>query len=159
MNTQTNARAETAATMARFNVLDKMRSLRRAAIFAHCTTEQLLKIAGIAQEVSFAAGETVFREGEPGDALYQIVRGRVRLAKPAAEFETLRTEDETFGTLAILDRSAREVTATAEEETVALRIDATEFLEVLAENPEIVQGIFSALTREIRSYRYGYLHG
>ena len=141
------------------NVLDKMKSLRRAQIFAYCTTEQLLKIAGIAQEVRFAAGEEIFRERDPGDALFQIVSGRVRLSKPAADFEAVRTEDETFGTLAILDRSERESNATAEEDTLALRIDAAEFLEVLAENPEIVQGLFSALTREIRDYRYGYLRG
>ncbi|HSE49022.1 MAG TPA: cyclic nucleotide-binding domain-containing protein [Terriglobales bacterium] len=141
------------------NVLDKMKSLRRAQIFAYCTTEQLLKIAGIAQEVRFAAGEDIFRENDPGDALFQIVSGRVRLSKPAADFEAVRTEDETFGTLAILDRSERESNATAEEDTLALRIDAAEFLEVLAENPEIVQGLFSALTREIRDYRYGYLRG
>jgi CRP/FNR family transcriptional regulator, cyclic AMP receptor protein len=141
------------------NVLDKMKSLRRAQIFAYCTTEQLLKIAGIAQEVRFAAGEEIFRENDPGDALFQIVSGRVRLSKRAADFEAARTEDETFGTLAILDRSERESNATAEEDTLALRIDAAEFLEVLAENPEIVQGLFSALTREIRDYRYGYLRG
>jgi CRP-like cAMP-binding protein len=149
----------TGAVVPELNVLDKMKSLRCAQIFAFCTTEQLLKIAAIAQEARFVAGAVVFREDDPGDALYQIVRGRVRLSKPSADFETVRTEDETFGTLAILDRSARESTATAEEETLALRIDAAEFLEVLAENPEIVQGLFSALTREIRGYRYGYLHG
>lgn len=158
MTTNTETRPAVRATP-ELNVLDKMKSLRRAAIFASCTTEQLLKIAGIAQEAGFGGGEVIFREDDPGDALYQIVRGRVRLAKPSAGFEVMRTEDETFGTLAILDRSPREATATAEEETLTLRLDATEFLEVLAENPEIVQGIFSALTREIRGYRYGYLHG
>ena len=158
MNIETQARDQTAAA-AELNVLDKMKSLRRAMIFAYCTTEQLLKIAGIAQEIRFAAGEVIFRENDPGDALYQIVRGRVRLEKPSADFVTVRTEDETFGTLAILDRSARESSALAEEDTLALRIDAAEFLEVLTENPEIVQGLFSALTREIRDYRYGDRHG
>lgn len=140
------------------NVLDRMKSLRRAELFAYCTPEQLLKLASVAQEARFAAGETIFRENDPGDALYQIVRGRVRLSKPKAKFETVRTEDDTFGTLAILDGSARESTAVAEEETLALRIDAEEFMGVLADNPEIVQGIFSALTQEIRRYRYGRFH-
>ena len=147
------------STTPELNVLDKMKTLRRAQIFALCTTEQLLKIAAIAEEARFPAGEEIFRENDPGNALYQIVRGRVGLSKPSADFQVVRTEDETFGTLAILDRSAREANAVAEEETLALRIDAAEFLEVLADNPEIVQGLFSALTREIRGYRYGYLHG
>jgi CRP-like cAMP-binding protein len=63
-------------------------------------------------------------------------------------------EGETVGTLSILDGQPRAATGIAEDEVVGLKIGAEDFYELLSDNVEIVQGIFSRLTQEIRSYRY-----
>ena len=46
-------------------------------IFEHATVEQLGRIAGLMEEVHFEPGETIFKEGEPGDAFYLLLSGRV----------------------------------------------------------------------------------
>ena len=132
--------------------LEKMKFLRNAILFAHCKTDQLLEIAAIAHEVSFKKGDIIFLENDPGDSLYCIVEGKVRLKKEGTTYKAILGEGETFGTLAMLDRKPRAVTAIAEEDVTALRIGSEDFYDLLADQIEIVQGIFSLLTQEIRNY-------
>ncbi|HVS01494.1 MAG TPA: cyclic nucleotide-binding domain-containing protein [Thermoanaerobaculia bacterium] len=48
-------------------------------LLAHCKAAEILRIAAIASERSFAAGETIYRPLEPAERLFFMVRGRVRL--------------------------------------------------------------------------------
>lgn len=134
--------------------LEKMKWLRNAIIFANCKTDQLLALASISEEVTYRPGEVIFRENEPGDSLLYLIKGRVRLRKEGTQYESIVGEGETVGTLSILDGQPRAATGLAEDEVVGLKIKAEDFYELLSDNVEIVQGIFSRLTQEIRSYRY-----
>lgn len=53
--------------------------LRRYPFFAGLTHQQLTSLAALAHAMSFEAGETVFRDGEPATCLYLVVDGQVRL--------------------------------------------------------------------------------
>ncbi len=53
--------------------------LRRYPFFAGLTHQQLTSLATVAHTLSFEAGETVFRDGEPATHLYLVVDGQVRL--------------------------------------------------------------------------------
>ena len=57
-------------------------SLLGVELFAGLSAEQRRQVASIAQERRAAAGETLFRLGEPAEALYVIQRGRVDLTFP-----------------------------------------------------------------------------
>jgi CRP/FNR family transcriptional regulator, cyclic AMP receptor protein len=52
-------------------------------VFEGMTEEQLQLIAGCAQNAGFAAGERLFREGEPADTFYLVRKGRVALSTHA----------------------------------------------------------------------------
>jgi CRP-like cAMP-binding protein len=52
-------------------------------VFEGMTDEQLQLIAGCAQNAGFAAGERLFREGEPADTFYLVRKGRVALSTHA----------------------------------------------------------------------------
>jgi CRP-like cAMP-binding protein len=52
-------------------------------VFEGMTNEQLQLIAGCAQNAGFAAGERLFREGEPADTFYLVRKGRVALSTHA----------------------------------------------------------------------------
>jgi HEAT repeat protein len=138
--------------MRKITTLDKIKRLQKTILFAHSRTDQLISISAIAEEITFNKGDVVFRENDPGDSLFLIVKGKVRLKREGTAYEMIMAEGETFGTLAILDRKPRLVTATAEEETLVLKIDSEEFYELLADHIEMVQGIFSCLSQQIRKF-------
>src|ERR671922_1063228 len=78
----------------------------------------------------FARGEVIFHEGDPGDTLHLIARGRVavRVTTPLGDTATLAVlgPGDFFGELALLSESPRTATVTALEktETMALHRDA-----------------------------------
>src|SRR5207237_10257563 len=49
-------------------------------VFADLGEPELNKIARLLKEQKFAENELIFAEGEPGDALYIVLHGRVRIA-------------------------------------------------------------------------------
>ena len=111
--------------------------------------EVLSQIAQIAEEVGVDRGTRVFEEGEPGDSLYLIVRGSVRVHKGEREVAVLG-KGECFGEMAILDNEPRSASITALEDVQLLRIWSDDFYEMLADRVEIARGIFKVLTRRLR---------
>jgi CRP-like cAMP-binding protein len=137
--------------MSAISTLDKIKCLQKVVLFARCKMEQLLELGAIAHEVDFKKGDIIFRENDPGDSLYCLVAGKVRLQKSGTSYEAIIGEGQTFDTLAILDRKPRAITAVAETDGVALRIDTEEFYNLLADHIEIVEGIFAHLAQELRT--------
>ena len=91
--------------------------LRRCALFESLSAEQLSSIAGIASPRTLREGETVFREGDPGEEMYVVVEGAIRISKeiPGAGEEalTLLGPGDAFGEMAVLDDAPRSADAVA----------------------------------------------
>jgi CRP-like cAMP-binding protein len=118
--------------------------LQSADLFAHCRAEETLRIAAIARERAFRAGETVYERSGPADALYCVVRGEVQVQNdsgPARSVGPLNT----FGVEEILSGRLRAATATATSDTLVLAIDAEDFFDLLSNNVEIVRALFRHL--------------
>jgi CRP-like cAMP-binding protein len=102
----------------------------------------------------FRRGETIFHLGDPGDALFIVTSGLVKITLPSeagdeAILATLRTGD-FFGELALLDGAPRSATAVALEATETLVLPRDRFRELVSEKPAIREELFAALTRELR---------
>jgi CRP-like cAMP-binding protein len=82
--------------------------------------------------------------------MYLVLEGRVRLHRDSLEV-TVAGPGDAFGTWALFDDEPRVVTATALEETRLLRIDKEDFIDLLAENVQITQGVLKALARRLHS--------
>jgi len=54
-------------------------SLRAAPIFSGCSSAELAVLSCSLQGVSVPAGTVIFREGHPGDAMYIVQSGQVRV--------------------------------------------------------------------------------
>ena len=133
-----------------FTVIEKVIFLQNVDIFSEVSTEQLGYLAVISEEVSFPKTETIYREQDPPDAMYLVLDGRVRLHRDSLEV-TVAGPGEAFGTWALFDDEPRVVTATALEEARLLRIDKEDFIDLLAENVQITQGVLKALARRLHS--------
>lgn len=102
----------------------------------------------------FRRGEVIFHLGDPGDALFAIVSGGVKITLPSetgdeAILATLQAGD-VFGELSLLDGAPRSATATALEPTETMVLQRDAFRQLLASEPSIRDALLAALASEVR---------
>lgn len=109
----------------------------------------------------FRAGETIFATGDPGDGLYVIESGRVRIIANIANTEprVLATfgPGDFLGEMAVLDAAPRSASAQAETDTRALFLSRDEFLQLLEARPPLALGLIRDFSRRMRSSNQKYL--
>ncbi len=128
--------------------VDKVLCLQSVDVFKHATTEMLAFIGSIAQEVLAPKGHVIFRENDVSDAMYAVVRGRVRLDSSGKEVITAGS-GQSFGTWALFDNQPRVMTATALEDVHLLKIRSEDFYDLLSDHDEITPVIFRAVIERI----------
>jgi HEAT repeat protein/ATP/ADP translocase len=133
-----------------YSTVEKILFLKSAPVFERVAGDDLAPLARIAEEEVVAPGSAITREGDPGDALYIIVRGRVQVSRDGVPLATLGAGD-TLGEMSVFDGAPRSATGTALEETEVLRIGNEEFYEVLHEQVEIAEGVIRVLSDRIRN--------
>ena len=132
------------------STVEKVLFLKSHDLFSQIPGEDLAQIAQIADEVHFDEGDEICREGDPGDSLYLIISGRVRVHQKDIEVATLG-ERQVVGEMSLLDSEPRSATVSATTDTTMLKIARDDFNEILAEKAEIAQGIIKVLTRRQRA--------
>jgi len=132
-----------------YSTVEKILFVMSVPIFERLPGEDLAPLARAAEVQSFKPGEKVFQEGEMGDALYVVMRGKVAIRRG----ETLLAEmgpKEAFGEMAVLEAQPRSADAVALVDTELLRIGSEEFYEILREQVEIAEGILKVLVHRLR---------
>jgi hypothetical protein len=104
--------------------------LRRIPLFQHMTYKELLGILGTARGRQFQRGDAVIREGEAGDELFVLFRGKVQVTKGEMAIATLKAGGH-FGEMGLVDQAPRSATVTALEETSAVSIDRDSLLKLM----------------------------
>jgi len=130
-------------------VIEKVIFLQNIDVLAEVPTEALAALAAIAEEVSYASGENIYKENDSPDALYFVLDGQVRLHKGDQNI-VMAENKQAFGTWALFDESPRLVTATVEDDCNLLRIDRDDFIDLLADNVQITQGVLKMMARRLR---------
>ncbi|MBI2504665.1 MAG: cyclic nucleotide-binding domain-containing protein [Candidatus Latescibacteria bacterium] len=129
--------------------VEKVMLLREVDIFSQVSTEQLAYLAAILEEQHCPAGEVVYQQQDPADAMYLVASGQVRVHREQLEI-TVAGPGEAFGTWALFDEEPRLSAATAVEDALLLRLDKEDFIDLLADNVEITQGVLKALVKRVR---------
>lgn len=129
-------------------------ALARARIFAGLEPSVIERLAGELRRRRFRRGEVIFHAGDPGDALFLIVSGAVKISLPTEDggeviLATLRP-GETFGELALLDGAPRSATAAAMAATEVLVLARARFEELLEGVPAMRRALLRTLAAEIR---------
>ena len=130
-------------------ILEKVAILRTIPLFAGIPDYVLAAVAQITDEVALAAGTTFIQEQALEDCLYLIVEGEVRVHSRDRTLITLGA-GQTVGELAVLDPQPRAASVTTLAECVLLRLDKEPFDEVMADRPELAQGVIRTLCQRIR---------
>jgi CRP-like cAMP-binding protein len=125
--------------------------LKQAAIFAELDDDELDKVAEVCQEQQFKSGQTIFKEGEPGNRLYIIAEGEVRISRqvPGSGEEALSVlkPGACFGEMAVFDRSERSTDAIANTDCKLITITRSDFEMLLDFNRDLAYKILWAVVR------------
>lgn len=135
---------------------ERILRLKRVGIFSLLRTDQLHRVVGAMEPVEWLGGERLFSRGDPADAMYLIVRGRVKIALaelPSADSKGYLVElgpGDSFGEMSLLDDQPRSASAVAQEVTMALALARESLHGLLRSYPGIGVGMLRALSLRLR---------
>jgi CRP-like cAMP-binding protein len=116
------------------------------------TSKDLILDLAVEQQVS--SGETVFLQGDPGDAVYYVLNGMIEISvlSPAGRKLTLNVvkPGELFGEIAVLDYGTRTSSAIAAQKSNLARIDRKSLLHLMRQKPEICFELIAILCGRLR---------
>ena len=125
-------------------------NLEQIELFENFTEDQLAKVSAIAEAVSFAALETVFRVGDMSEEFFILVEGQMHVEFPQDEESSLVSvllPVAIFGEVGLLQRLKRSASVVADEEGKALRIKNADFLELLQGDADMAAKFYRSLSR------------
>jgi uncharacterized membrane protein len=123
-------------------------------LFEHVSDEDRARLAEFIDMRTLAAGETLFKTGEPGDSLYVVKSGEIELfIRDTAGQKILlaiASAGEVFGELALLDRGPRTATALALNDTELLELDRDDLLLLFQKSPNAALRLLAAMSHMTR---------
>ena len=125
--------------------------LRQTAIFADLDDTELGKVADICREQTYQPGETIFKEGDPGNRLFLIAQGEVRISRqiPGSGEEALAVlkTGACFGEMAVFDRSERSTDAISNGGCTLATISRSELEMLLDFEPDVAVKVLRSMVR------------
>ncbi len=133
---------------------NKRSLLRQISIFANLTNAQIDFVATRSRLVEYEKDEIIYKQGDPPDAFYGLISGRVRVfaKSPGGKdtpLEVLHRGDY-FGTISLLTNEPHSVTAQAINDSILLKVRRPEFDAILKEIPEVAIHLSTTLSRRLR---------
>ena len=128
--------------------------LAGVACFQSLTAEQLQALEQACRRRSFKRGETLFYEEDPGNALYILQQGQVKILRVNDDGEErilhVLGPGEYLGELSLVDGAPRSAKAVALEKVEALVLYREEFLALLERHPPVALAVMSGLAGMVR---------
>lgn len=131
-------------------LVERVAALHRVQLFARIPGRVLAAVAEAAVERRLSPGDLLMDEGAVEAHLYAIVAGRVRVHRGDRTLVELGP-GATVGELAVLVPAPRTATVTALEETLVLRVDQAVLDELMADWPELANGVIVELVSRLRA--------
>lgn len=122
--------------------------------FAGLDRDALERLTGSMRSRRFRRGEVIFHLGDPGDALFVIMSGDVKISLPSetGEEAILATlgSGAVFGELALLDGAPRSASATALTATETVVLPRDRFRELIATEAGVRDALLASIAGELR---------
>ena len=124
-------------------------------LFSAVPPHRLRTIFQMTRANRFSAGETVFKEGEPGSTMHVITSGRISIIGVSEGGDEVVLASlgpgEFFGELALFDRRPRSATAVAAEDTETLSLARADILEIIHRYPDVALAFLSSIGARLRT--------
>jgi CRP-like cAMP-binding protein len=124
--------------------------LRHLPVFASVSVAELFRIAGVGRQVRYEGGRTLYQEGAVPEQLQFLLDGVV-IARAGREDERRITPPAALGFEQILEGSAMRETIRTAESSVCLALGRDEVRTLIADNTELVRGLFRMLAGGARA--------
>lgn len=134
---------------------DRAEFIRSVPLFASLPEPAVNEIAERAQETHVAAGEWLFREGDPGEGLYVLRSGRLEVLREAGDAEIpIRSlsPGAVLGELAVLTNAPRSASVRARRDSGLLGLSSEAFLE-LVDDQDFALALTRALAIQLQASR------
>ena len=124
-------------------------------LFQLIDEDERATLAGMLGTRAFEKGETIFNEGEHGDAIYLVRSGRVQVFcfSDSGEKIVLGENEcgDVFGEISLLDGGPRTASAVAVEPTETLTLDRAKLEELVQRHPHVAIDLLTVMGRRMRS--------
>jgi CRP/FNR family cyclic AMP-dependent transcriptional regulator len=128
--------------------------LRRTPLFATLDVDAAASLRASMNEIELARGELLFHEGDPGDSLYVVLRGKIKLGRTSGDgrenLVAVLGPGEMFGELSLFDPGPRSAGATALVDSTLLGLSSDELTPWLATRPDVARALLRAIARRLR---------
>jgi len=134
-------------------VADVRAVLSKNLLFRDLPDATLERIAKIAIQRSYPKDNIIFLQGDPGDALYGVLAGQVRISATAANAEVflnIMEPGDAFGEIALIDGEPRTATATAMTDCDLAMIHRDHFLDLLKSEPLLTLHLLQLFCARVR---------
>jgi CRP/FNR family transcriptional regulator/CRP/FNR family cyclic AMP-dependent transcriptional regulator len=103
---------------------------------------------------SFSRGDLIFQKDDPGNSLYIVESGSVRIYVPGVQGADLTLAvlgpGEFFGDLSLLDGRPRSASASSAGKSVVLSLERTDFVNLLRARPDAALAILAVISLRLR---------
>ena len=128
--------------------------LAQSGLFQGLSEDAIEPVLTRLETVTLPRGRVVFNEGEPGDSLYIILSGKIKLGRRAADgrqnLVMVMGPSDMVGELSLFDPGPRTATATAVTDARLARLKKTSLRPWLNNRPEIAEQLLRVLARRLR---------
>ena len=132
---------------------EKLSLLRHVEFFQSMDTAELELIAQQMTEMTYANGEVVVREGDPGDRMFLLMTGAMQV-QVEREGKTITygklQAGECFGEMALIEGAPRSAMVQAEAPSMCLTLSRQDFMDLLNRHPSMGLGIMKGLSGRLR---------
>jgi CRP/FNR family transcriptional regulator, cyclic AMP receptor protein len=129
--------------------------LKQVTIFSSLNDDEVHDLMTVAKTRRFRAGEVIFHRDDPGQVLYIIKEGKVKICLISTDGQELSLvvfgKGEYFGEFALLDGLPRSADAVALENVICYTVQRSDFHNVIMKNPKIAIQVLEVLVKRLRS--------
>jgi CRP-like cAMP-binding protein len=124
--------------------------IRGVPLFKEADEKFLDRLGGEFIERTYAPGDDITEEGEAGRTFVVIESGEATVKVHGEEVGKLGPGD-SFGEMALIDKSARSATITADTEVHGYQLPVWSFRPLVESHPEMAWALLEALAERVRS--------
>jgi HEAT repeat protein len=137
-------------TLSTLSLMERILFLRRVPLFADLDPVDLKQVAAIGVERLYPDGATITCQGDPGNEMYIIISGMVRVQTAEGKLVVNRKPGEYVGEMAIISQAPRMFSLVASGDTRILSVGQKEFESILRQRPEVSLAVMRVLCDRLR---------
>ena len=128
--------------------------LRNVPLFSLLPVDQLLLLTQVVLRKPYPKDSTVIAAGDPADALYVVISGRLKVMMSDNEGRevilAILSQGDFFGEMGLIDQAPRSATVVTIESCELLTITQTDFTRCLQKNFDLTMNVIRGLVKRLR---------